>query len=186
MKPSLLRRAARIKLLLMDIDGVLTDGRLFHWVDGRGETVELKGTHSQDGMALTWLPGLGIKTGAISGRKSAGMEARARMLQMSFLIQGTHIKLPAFERILAEARVPPEETAYIGDDFHDVPVMRRAGLSVAVANARPELRRIAHWTTRAAGGRGAVREVVEGLLKAQGKWPEILKRYEIDTPRRFR
>lgn len=175
------RRAAKIRLLLMDADGVLTDGRLYHFVDASGAVVEFKATHARDGMALAWLPGFGIQTGIVSGRSSAGLAARARMLKMTYIVQETHFKAPAVEKILAESGVPAEEAAFVGDDFHDVPAMRRVGLSIAVADARPEVRRAADWVTKAAGGCGALREVVEILLKAQGKWPEILRRYEIDS-----
>lgn len=173
------RRAARVKLLLMDADGVLTDGKLYHFVDASGAVVEFKGTHSRDGIALAWLPALGIRTGIISGRSSAGLAARARMLKMTYVVQETHFKAPAIESILKEAGVASSEAAFVGDDFHDVPAMRRVGLSVAVADARPEVRLAADWVTKAKGGDGALREVVELILKAQGKWPEILKRYEL-------
>lgn len=183
-KAALLRRAAKIRLLLMDADGVLTDGRLYHFVDAGGTVVEFKATHSQDGMALAWLPACGIQTGVISGRSSAGLAARARMLKMSFIVQETHFKAPAVEKILAQARVAPAEAAFVGDDFHDVPAMRRVGLKIAVADARAEVRAAADWVTRSRGGSGALREVVELLLKAQGKWPEILRRYELSSPSR--
>ncbi|MBI4424062.1 MAG: HAD hydrolase family protein [Elusimicrobia bacterium] len=166
----------------MDADGVLTDGRLYHFVDAAGSVVEFKATHSRDGIALAWLPGFGIRTGIISGRGSAGLAARARMLKMTFVIQETHFKAPAVEQLLAESGLQAAEAAFVGDDFHDVPAMRRVGLAVAVADARPEVRRAAHWVTRARGGAGALREVAELLLKAQGRWPEVLRRYEIDTP----
>ncbi|MBI4346722.1 MAG: HAD hydrolase family protein [Elusimicrobia bacterium] len=174
-------RASKIKLLLMDADGVLTDGKLYHFVDGSGATVEFKGTHSRDGIALAWLPSLGIRTGIISGRSSAGLAARARMLKMTYVVQETHFKAPAIEEILKESGVDKNEAAFVGDDFHDVPAMRRVGLAVAVADARPEVRRAADWVTRARGGDGALREVVELLLKSQGKWQEILARYELDA-----
>lgn len=175
MKPADLRD---IRLVLMDADGVLTDGRLYHLVDEAGELVELKGLDSQDGIALWWLASHGIRTGIISGRKSAGLAARAELLKMSFVVQGTVEKVPAFEKILAEARLQPRQAAFIGDDLPDVPLLRRAGLAVAVANARPEVKRAAHLVTRAPGGKGAVREVAERILKAQGLWKGILGHYE--------
>jgi len=162
----------------MDVDGVMTDGRLFHFLDTRGRFVELKGVTSQDGIALTWLAANGIRTGVISGRASEGFRARARMLGMAYVVQGTTVKAPAFEAILRRARVAAEEAAYIGDDLTDIPPMRRAGLAVAVANARPEVKAVAHYVTRAEGGRGAVREVAERLLKAQGLWAKIKRGYE--------
>jgi 3-deoxy-D-manno-octulosonate 8-phosphate phosphatase (KDO 8-P phosphatase) len=162
----------------MDVDGVMTDGRLFHFLDTRGRLVELKGVSSQDGIALVWLKANGIRTGVISGRVSEGFRARARMLGMDYVVQGTTVKAPAFESILRRARLAPEQAAYIGDDLTDVPPMRRAGLAVAVANARPEVKAAAHYVTRAAGGAGAVREVAERLLKAQGLWDAVKRRYE--------
>lgn len=180
-KRDLERRAKDVQLLLMDADGVLTDGKLYHMVDASGAVVEFKATHSRDGMALAWLPAFGIQTGVISGRCSAGLAARARMLRMSYVVQETHFKAPAVEKILEDSGIPAARTAFVGDDFHDVPAMRRVGLAVAVADARPEVKRAAHWVTRAPGGAGALREIVELILKAQGKWPEIVKRYEIDT-----
>ena len=180
-RAELVRRAKSIKLLLMDADGVLTDGRLYHFVDTAGETVEFKATNSKDGMGLSWLAEMGIRTGLISGRSSAGLAARARILKMSYVVQDTHLKAPAVEKILAEAGVAREAAAFVGDDIHDVPAMRRVGLGIAVADASPEARRAADWVTRAPGGAGALREVAELLLKVQGHWRRLLARYEIDT-----
>lgn len=164
----------------MDADGVLTDGRIYHFVDADGAVVEFKGTRSQDGLALCWLPEFGIQTGIVSGRSSAGLAARARMLQMTYVVQDTLEKAAAVEKILKTAGLKAGQAAFVGDDFPDVPAMRRVGLSIAVGDARPEVRRAADWVTRAPGSR-ALREVVELLLKAQGKWPEILRRYELAT-----
>ena len=174
---TLLGRARRVRLLLMDVDGVLTDGLLYHFVDVRGRLVELKGFHSQDGMALVWLAQSGVKTGLITGRVSEGVEGRARMLRMRYLVQGTVDKLPAFERILRRARVDAREAAFIGDDLTDLPVMRRAGFAIAVANARREVRRLAHLVTRSRGGEGAVREAVELIMRSQGTWRAVLRRF---------
>ncbi len=157
---------------------MLTDGRLLHFVDTRGRLVELKGVDTQDGIALAWLPRYGIQTGVISGRVSKGFAERARMLKMRHVMQGTLDKAPAFAAILRRARLNPEEAAYMGDDLPDIPVLRRAGWAVAPANARPEVKRAAHTVTRAQGGHGAVREALELLMKAQGIWPKIVKRFE--------
>lgn len=161
----------------MDADGVMTDGRLYHLVDARGRLEELKGVDTQDGIALAWLADNGIQTGLISGRSSRGLAARARMLRMRFVVQGTTDKLPAFARILARARLKPEQAAFMGDDLPDLPVLRRAGWAVAPANARPEIKRAVHRVTRARGGRGAIREAAETLLKAQGRWRALAARY---------
>jgi len=147
----------------MDCDGVLTDGRL--WLTADGE--EQKAFHVHDGQGIALLHKAGLKTGIISGRTSAAVERRGRELGMSYLWQGANDKTKAFDEIIAEAGVSPHECAYIGDDVADVSVMRRAGLAVAVADAVDEVRQAAHYVTRLAGGRGAVREVCDMILKAQ-------------------
>lgn len=161
----------------MDADGVLTDGKLYHLVDKEGELIELKGVDTQDGMGLAWLAAHGIDTGVISGRSSDGLAARAKMLRMRWVVQGTVEKVPAWEKILAEAGVTADQAAFVGDDLTDLPLIRRAGLGVAVANARPEVKRRAHLVTRARGGAGALRELSELILKAQGRWKAIARGY---------
>ncbi len=175
---AVVERAARVRLLLMDVDGVLTDGKLYNVPDGAGRMVETKGFDSQDGIALQWLSWKGIRTGLISGRVSPATEERARQCRFSYIYQGHIEKIPILEEILRDAGVRPDEVAYIGDDLTDAVIMRRVGLAVATANARPEVKRLAHWVTRASGGNGAVREVAELLLKVQGHWEEILRKYE--------
>jgi 3-deoxy-D-manno-octulosonate 8-phosphate phosphatase (KDO 8-P phosphatase) len=172
-------RASRIKLLLMDVDGVLTNGKLYNVPDPEGKMVETKGFDSQDGIGLQWLSWKGIKTGVISGRLSPATAERARQCKMTYVYQGHIEKIPILEEILADAKVDAGEVAYIGDDFTDTVIMHRVGLAIATANARPEVKGEAHYITHAVGGEGAVREVVELLLKAQGRWGEILKHYEI-------
>jgi 3-deoxy-D-manno-octulosonate 8-phosphate phosphatase (KDO 8-P phosphatase) len=172
-------RASRIKLLLMDVDGVLTNGKLYQVPDKDGQMVETKGFDSQDGIGLTWLSWKGIKTGVISGRLSPATVERARQVKMTYVYQGHIEKIPILEEILADAKIEPAEVAYIGDDFTDITIMHRVGLAVAVANARAEVKREAHYVTQAVGGEGAVREVVELILKAQNTWGDILKHYEI-------
>jgi 3-deoxy-D-manno-octulosonate 8-phosphate phosphatase (KDO 8-P phosphatase) len=173
--------AARVRLFLMDVDGVLTNGHLYHFPAPDGTMVETKGFDSQDGIGLQWLSWYGIKTGVISGRVSLATAERARQTKMTYVYQGHIEKIPILEEIMKDAGVTKEEIAYAGDDLTDIVVMRRVGFAVAVANARPEVKRAAHYVTEATGGSGAVREVVELLLKAQGKWPEIAKKYEIDV-----
>ena len=172
-------RASRIKLLLMDVDGVLTDGRLYNVPDPEGKMVETKGFDSQDGIGLQWLSWKGIQTGVISGRVSPATAERARQCKMTYVYQGHIEKIPILEEILADARLAPEEVAYIGDDLTDVVILHRVGLAVATANARPEVKKEAHYVTQAVGGSGAVREVVELLLHAQSLWTDILKHYEL-------
>jgi 3-deoxy-D-manno-octulosonate 8-phosphate phosphatase (KDO 8-P phosphatase) len=172
-------RASRIKLLLMDVDGVLTNGRLYNVPGPDGQMVESKGFDSQDGIGLTWLNWNGIRTGVISGRQSPATVERARQLKMTYVYQGHIEKIPILEEILADAKVSSEEVAYIGDDFTDIVVMHRVGFAIAVANARAEVKGEAHYVTSASGGEGAVREMVELILKAQGLWGGILKHYEL-------
>jgi 3-deoxy-D-manno-octulosonate 8-phosphate phosphatase (KDO 8-P phosphatase) len=172
-------RASKIKLLLMDVDGVLTNGKLFNVPDPEGKMVETKGFDSQDGIGLQWLSWHGIRTGVISGRLSPATAERARQCKMTYVYQGHIEKIPILEEILADAKVDSSEVAYIGDDFTDIVIMHRVGFAIATANARAEVKGEAHYVTQAVGGEGAVREVVELLLKARNLWGEILKHYEI-------
>jgi 3-deoxy-D-manno-octulosonate 8-phosphate phosphatase (KDO 8-P phosphatase) len=167
------RRASRVRLLLLDCDGVLTDGRITP-VEG-GE--ELKSFHTRDGHGLVMLHRAGLRSGIISGRTSRLVELRAADLGISYVRQGALDKVEVFESLLAEAGVEPEGVAYVGDDVVDIPLMRRCGLGVAVADATPDTREAAHHVTRLPGGHGAVREVCELILKAQGLWDELMKRY---------
>jgi len=171
--------AAKVELLLMDVDGVLTNGKLYNVPGAEGKMVESKGFDSQDGIGLQWLNWKGIKTGVISGRQSPATEERARQCKMAYVYQGHIEKVPILLEILADAKIEASQVAYIGDDFTDIVIMRRVGLAIATANARAEVKRAAHFVTTAVGGEGAVREVVELLLKAQGKWGEILEHYEV-------
>ena len=175
----LFKKAATVKVLLMDVDGVMTDGHLYLVPNPNGEMVETKGFDSQDGIALRWLRWYDIQTGVISGRESPATAERARQVGMSWVFQGHIEKIPLFEQILTEAKVTREEVAYIGDDLTDVVIMRRAGLSFATANARTEVKRSANAVTQARGGSGAVREVIEMLLQARGVWNDLLRKYEV-------
>lgn len=166
-------RAARIKLLLMDCDGVLTDGRI--WIFENGE--EQKGFHTRDGLGIDLLHRAGLKSGIISGRTSSAVERRARALGMTYLYQGCEDKHSAFANTLAQAGLTNAEVAYVGDDLNDVPLMLQSGLGVAVADAALEVREHAHYVTNAPGGYGAIREVVELILKAQGRWQDLVNHY---------
>ncbi len=177
--PDVLAVAKRIEMVLMDVDGVLTDGTLWNVPAPDGTMFETKGFDSQDGIALQWLSWYGIKTGVISGRVSHATTERARQCKMSYVYQGHIEKIPILEEILSQAKVDPKNVAYIGDDFTDVVIMRRVGFGIATANAREEVKRSAHITTRAKGGQGAVREICELLMKAKGYWDELLDKYEI-------
>src|SRR5580658_10407255 len=179
LNPHIRIRASKIKLLLMDVDGVMTNGKLYHLPDEDGNMIETKGFDSQDGIALQWMQWKGLQTGVISGRESPGTAERARQVKMNYVYQGHIEKVPILEKIMAEAELLPEEVAYMGDDFTDLVVMRRVGFAIAVANAREEVKREAHYVTEATGGNGAVREVIEIILDAQGFWSEILEKYEV-------
>jgi len=172
-------KAARIKLLLMDVDGVLTDGKLYNVPDREGNMAETKGFDSRDGIGLQWLSWKGIQTGVISGRVSPATVERARQTKMTYVYQGHIEKIPILEEILSAAKIDSADVAYMGDDLTDIVIMHRVGLAIATANARPEVKREAHYVTEARGGDGAVREVIELLLKAQGRWDEILQHYEV-------
>lgn len=167
------RRAARIRLLLMDCDGVLTDGR----ITLVGDADEEKSFHTRDGHGLVLLHRAGLRSGIISGRTSTLVERRARELGMTYVKQGTWDKIKEFEEVLREAGVEDDEVAFIGDDVTDIPLMQRSELAVAVADAVDETRRAAHYVTQFPGGFGAVREVCELILKAQGQWDDLMQRY---------
>ncbi len=180
MNPDLERRAASIRLLLMDCDGVLTNGGLINVPGPDGSMFETKMFDSQDGIALQWLNWNGITTGVISGRVSPALVERARQVKMTYVYQGHIEKVPILDEIVAKSGVSPEETAYAGDDLTDIVVMRRVGFAIATANAREEVKRAAHYVTAAPGGSGAIREVCEILLKSQGHWDAILRKYEVE------
>jgi 3-deoxy-D-manno-octulosonate 8-phosphate phosphatase (KDO 8-P phosphatase) len=167
------RRAAHIKLLLMDCDGVLTDGRLWLLEDGD----ERKSFSARDGLGLEMWHRAGLKSGIISGRSSSAVDHRAKELGVEYVRQGSQNKIQVFEELLRLADVDESEVAFIGDDLNDIPLMKRAELAVAVADAAEEARGVAHYVTKAKGGMGAVREAVEVILKAQGRWVEITQKY---------
>lgn len=171
---SLVTRLRRIKLLLCDVDGVLTDGSVFI-----GGATEFKRFNIQDGLGLVLWRRAGLKTGWVSARPSAATKRRARELKIDFLIQQTdrHSKVASVEKILTQTRLSWDEVCFVGDDIVDLGPLRRAGVAVAVANAVREAREAAHLVTRAAGGHGAVREVVEMILKAQDQWDVFVTHY---------
>jgi len=172
-------RASKIRLLLMDVDGVLTDGRLYFIPDSAGGMVEFKAFDSQDGIGLQWCQWKGIRTGVISGRNSPATVERARQAKMNYVYQGHTEKIPIINEILADAKVAIDEVAYIGDDLTDVVVFHRVGFAIATANARSEVKKQAHYVTTAPGGSGAVREAIEVIMRSCGFWEEILAHYEV-------
>jgi 3-deoxy-D-manno-octulosonate 8-phosphate phosphatase (KDO 8-P phosphatase) len=175
----IISRARPIKLLLTDCDGVLTDGGLLYTFDGKRVLEGAKIFHIRDGQGLKLAREAGLKLGIISGRVSPSLTARARELQIDHLHQGIDDKLSVYEQIKTAEGLTDEQIAYIGDDLPDLAVMRRAGLAFAVADAVDEIRECAHFVTSKPGGRGAVRETIELILKAQDKWLESLQRYSL-------
>jgi 3-deoxy-D-manno-octulosonate 8-phosphate phosphatase (KDO 8-P phosphatase) len=171
--PEVQARAARIKLFLMDCDGVMTDARI--WVLENGE--DQKAFHTRDGLGLELLHRTGIRSGVISGRVSSALTRRAEKLGMKYVRQGCEDKEQAFAEIVADAGLTNAEVAFAGDDLNDVPLLQRSGLAIAVADAALETREHAHYITQARGGHGAVREAIELILKAQGRWDDIVRRY---------
>ncbi len=166
-------RLTKIKVVLIDNDAVLTDGRIVYGDYGD----ELKFFDVQDGFGMTLLKRAGFPMVIVSGKKSRINNRRAKELQVSDLFQKATDKLKIFEKIVKKYKVAPEEILYIGDDLIDLPILRRVGFAAAVANAVPDVKEAAHYVTERAGGRGAVREVIDLLLKTQGKWEEVTSRY---------
>jgi 3-deoxy-D-manno-octulosonate 8-phosphate phosphatase (KDO 8-P phosphatase) len=175
--PAILDRARKIRLFLMDVDGTLTDGGVcLMSLPNNGGVAEMKVFNAQDGLGLSLGHIMGLKTGFITGRKSPAVLQRAQELSVDFVYLGQAKKTAAFEECMQKAGVSEDEVAYMGDDLPDMPLAVRAGLAVAVANAAPELKAISHYVTRARGGEGSAREVVELILKAQGRWEEAIPR----------
>jgi 3-deoxy-D-manno-octulosonate 8-phosphate phosphatase (KDO 8-P phosphatase) len=173
--PAVQKRARQVRLILMDVDGVLTDGRIWLHSEADGSTTEIKGFSAYDGAGLKLAKLAGLRTGVITGRESPAVARRAREVDMDFVYQNRGEKLPAYEEILARSGLRDAEVAYIADDLPDLPLLSRVGLAVAVANAVPEVKKAAHYVTAQSGGNGAAREVVELVLKAQGKWEEAIR-----------
>jgi 3-deoxy-D-manno-octulosonate 8-phosphate phosphatase (KDO 8-P phosphatase) len=167
---ALAARAKKIRVLLMDVDGVLTDGRIWLLSRRDGTASEIKGFSAYDGAGLKLARAAGLRTGVITGRESSAVAQRARECEIEFVYQHRATKIGALEEILQTTGADASEVAYVGDDLPDIPVMQRVGLAVAVANAVPEVKRAAHFVTTRSGGEGAVREVIELIVKAQGKW----------------
>ena len=203
-KPSATARARKIRLILFDVDGVLTDGKIWIFPAPAGQPsgsqqsileksaehggqggfglhsaslIEAKGFHAHDGTAISLARLAGIKTGIITKRISETVALRARDLKMDHVYQGIQDKASVLAQILEKDGITAAEAAFVGDDVIDLPAMRRCGLAIAVKNARPEVKAEAHWTTSHAGGDGAARDAVEYILKAQGKWKQVVEDY---------
>ncbi|SRR5579862_1168380 len=194
------KRAKKIKLILFDVDGTLTDGKLFfipappglqqatlqhaskHGGQGgfglaSSTVIEVKGFHAHDGAGISLARLGGIKTGLITKRISETVALRARDLKLDFVYQGIQDKLTCMEQIMQQDGLKPAEVAFVGDDVIDLPAMRMSGLAIAVANARNEVKREAHFVTPNSGGNGAARDAIEYILKAQGKWKKVVDEY---------
>ena len=168
--PTLAERCRAIELLVLDVDGVLTDGRIIYTAEG----VEIKAFHVRDGSGLVFWQKLGKQVAIISGRKSKTVDVRAQELSIRHVRQGVADKAAAFRQLLRDLDLRPGQAAAVGDDLPDLPVLRSAGLALVVADACPEVRAAGHYVTVAHGGRGAVREAVELILKHQGRWDSVV------------
>lgn len=170
-------RAARIRLLVFDVDGVLTDGVVTVHADG----TESKGFHIRDGAAIVWAQRLGLPVALLSARASGATAQRAAQLAIRTVVQGAGSKIHGYERIVRDAGTADDEVAFMGDDLLDLPVLARVGLAAAPADAAPEVIARAHWTATRPGGRGAVREFIEMVLRAQGRWADVVREYDPDA-----
>jgi 3-deoxy-D-manno-octulosonate 8-phosphate phosphatase (KDO 8-P phosphatase) len=170
---NILERASHIKLVVFDVDGVLTDGSLYLGDDG----LEHKAFHSRDGHGMKMLQETGVEIAIITGRTSRVVELRMESLGIRYTYQGQHDKLPAFDQLCQQLGLDTAQVAYVGDDIVDLPIMSRVGLAIAVADAHPLVKEHAHWQTAACGGRGAARDVCELVMRAQGTLESVLRRY---------
>jgi 3-deoxy-D-manno-octulosonate 8-phosphate phosphatase (KDO 8-P phosphatase) len=168
------KRAAQIEVLLMDVDGTMTDGSVTLLSQTDGSALEIKTFDAHDGQGLTLAQTAGLRTGCITGRESAALLRRAHEMKMDFIYMKQPMKMPAYQEILRKAGVSDCAVAYIGDDLPDIPLMRRAGLAVAVGNAVSEVKSTAHYITKALAGHGAIREAVELILKSKGIWEQMI------------
>jgi 3-deoxy-D-manno-octulosonate 8-phosphate phosphatase (KDO 8-P phosphatase) len=166
-------KASRVRLLLFDVDGVLTTGEVIMHADGS----ESKGFHIRDGAAIVWAQRAGLTVGLLSARSSGATAHRAAQLAVRIVEQGVKSKIAAYEQIIRDAKVDDRDVAYMGDDLLDLQVLARVGLSAAPADAAPEVRERVDWVSTVAGGRGAVRELVELVLRAQQRWDDVLRQH---------
>lgn len=158
----------------MDVDGTMTTGTVTLLSQPDGSALEIKTFDAHDGQGLTLAHTAGIRTGCITGRESSALLRRAQEMKMEFVYMKQPLKIPAFEEILRKAGVTESQVAYVGDDLPDLPLLRRVGFAVAVGDAVPEVKKAAHYTTKAHAGRGAIREAIEVILKSKGLWEEMI------------
>jgi 3-deoxy-D-manno-octulosonate 8-phosphate phosphatase (KDO 8-P phosphatase) len=171
-------KASRIRLLLFDVDGVLTDGTVVMHADG----AESKGFHIRDGAAIVWAQRAGLTVGLLSARSSGATAHRAAQLAVRIVEQGVRSKLTSYEQIIRDARVTDDQVAYMGDDLLDLPVLARVGLSAAPADAAPEVIANVDFVSKLGGGRGAARELIELVLKSQRRWDDVVREYARRDP----
>jgi 3-deoxy-D-manno-octulosonate 8-phosphate phosphatase (KDO 8-P phosphatase) len=171
--PDILEKAGKLKLLILDVDGVLTDGRLFFDVEGN----EYKSFHARDGHGIKLLRQTGVEVAVISGRNSNSVALRMKNLGIEYVYQGHENKIAAFNEIIEKTGITPEQTAHVGDDLLDLPIMIRVGLAIAVNDANFAVKQRADWCTTLSGGQGAVREVCDFIMQAQGTFDEVLGAY---------
>jgi len=171
---ALKKRASKIKVLLMDVDGTMTDGGVILLSQPDCSALEIKRFDAHDGQGLTLAHTAGLKTGCITGRESPALLRRAHEMKMDYIYMKIPLKMPAYEEVLTKAGVKDAEVAFVGDDLPDIPILKRVGLAVAVGDAVPEVKKVAHYTTKAHAGRGAVREAIELILKSKGIWGRLI------------
>lgn len=169
----ILAKAKGIELVIFDVDGVLTDGSII--IGDNGE--EYKAFHSRDGHGMRLLQYTGVKIAIITGRTSKVVEHRMKNLGITHVYQGQKVKLPAFEHLIEELELSPEQCAYVGDDWVDLAIMSRVGLAIAVQDAAPLVKKHAHWITPSNGGKGAAREVCELIMEGQGSLQDQIERH---------
>ncbi|WP_407939102.1 3-deoxy-manno-octulosonate-8-phosphatase KdsC [Methylobacter luteus] len=170
---AVLEKAKKLKLLILDVDGVLTDGKLFFDNDGN----EYKAFHSRDGHGIKLLRQTGVEVAVISGRKSSSVALRMKNLGIEYVYQGHENKIAAFNEIIGKLRITPDQAAHVGDDLLDLPIMTRVGLAIAVDDANFAVKQRADWCTTLPGGHGAVREVCDLIMQAQGHFDDVVNAY---------
>ena len=158
----------------MDVDGTMTDGGVTLLSQPDGSALEIKTFDAHDGQGLTLAHTAGIRTGCITGRESSALLRRAHEMKMDFIYMKIALKMPAYEEILRKAELPDTAVAFVGDDLPDIPLLKRVGLAIAVGDAVPDVKKVAHYTTKALAGHGAIREAVELILKSKGIWEEMI------------
>lgn len=171
----------RVRMVVLDVDGVLTDGHITFVAEPGRDPIEVKSFHVRDGLAVKWAGRVGLITGILTARSSPAVERRAREMDVAHLAMGVESKLPRLRALAADAGIPLDAVAYVGDDLADLGPLSSVGLPIAVADAAPEVREAALWVTERGGGAGAVREAIEGILRAQGRWHTVVDAHRGDA-----